>query len=116
MRYEAIEPISHVDAERATNAPPDTLVRIILAVALHDGDLIWAEAFCERFATHPEPRIRGTALLGFGYLARRFRRLDSSHVEPLVVAGLADPDPWVRGQSEAAADDIELFLGRQLRS
>jgi hypothetical protein len=114
VRYEPIEPMSHADAERAAGAAPDDQLRAVLAVALHDEDLAWAEAFCERFTRHPDPGVRGSALLGFGHLARRFRELDAARVQPLLLAGLADPDSWVRGQCEAAADDIEFFLGWRL--
>jgi hypothetical protein len=116
VQYEPIEPISRAEAERATGATPDELVRAVLAVALHDDDRAWAEAFCERFARHPDPGVRGSALLGFGHLARRFGELDAARIRPLLVAGLADPDSWVRGQSEAAAVDAEWFLGWRLRS
>jgi hypothetical protein len=59
--------------------------------------------------------VRGSALLGFGHLARRFRELDAGRVRPLLLAGLADPDPWVRGQADAAADDAEFYLGWRVR-
>lgn len=116
MRYQPIEPMSREDAERAVvSANPEVVLRAVLAVALHDGELAWAEAFCERFVRHPDPGVRGSALLGFGHLARRFRRLDAERVQPLLEAGLADSDAWVRGQSDSAADDAEFFLGWRLR-
>jgi hypothetical protein len=116
MRYEAIEPLSHAAAdEAAVSSEPEALLRAILAVALHDEDLAWAQAFCERFAVHSHPGVRGSALLGFGHLARRFRKLESTRIEPLLKAGLTDQDPWVRGQSESAADDAEFYLGWRLR-
>ena len=115
MRYEPIKPVSRADAERAAcSADVEVLLRTVLAVALHD-ELDWAEAFCERFARHPEPGVRGSALLGFGHLARRFLQLNAARVQPLLEAGLTDSDPWVRGQSEAAAMDVESLLGWQLR-
>lgn len=115
VRYEPIEPVSRQDAKRAaTSAEAEVLLRTILAVALHDDDLAWAQAFCERFVRHLDPRVRGSALLGFGHLARRFRKLDAMRVQPLLEAGLDDPDAWVRGQTESAADDVEFFLGWKL--
>ena len=116
MRYEPIEPMTHEDAERAAaSADAEVVLRAVLSVALHGEELARAEAFCERFARHPDPGVRGSALLGFGHLARRFRELDAARVQPLLEAGLADPDAWVRGQSESAADDAEFFLGWRLR-
>jgi hypothetical protein len=114
--YEAIEPVSHEAADKAVaTAEPEALVRIVLAVALFDDDAGWAEAFCERIAKHFDPGVRGSALVGFGHLARRFRTLDAARIQPLLEAGLADPDAWVRGQSESAADDAEFYLGWNLR-
>src|SRR4051794_17119534 len=108
--------MSREDAERAAaSADAAVVLRAILAVALHDNELAWAEAYCERFAVHPDPLVRGNAILGFGHLARPFRQLDAGRVRPLVEAGMSDPDTFVRGQSEAAADDAERFLGWRLR-
>jgi hypothetical protein len=116
VKYDPIEPMSREDAERAAvSAEAAVVLRAVLAVALHDNELAWAEAYCERFARHPDPRVRGNAMLGFGHLARRFRQLDAGRVRPLLEAGLSDPDAFVRGQSEAAADDAEHFLGWRLR-
>ena len=116
MQYEPIEPMSRDDAVRAAaSTDPDVLLRAVLAVALHEEELAWAEAFCERFVSHPNPGVRGSALLGFGHLARRFRQLDATRVQPLLEAGLADPDTRVRGQCDSAADDVEHFLGWRLR-
>jgi len=116
VRYDPIEPISREAADgAAVSTEAEALLRAVLAVALYDDDLAWAEAFCERFAVHIDPGIRGSALLGFGHLARRFRKLDAARVQPLLESGLNDPDLWVRGQSESAADDVEFFLGWRLR-
>src|SRR5262245_31837495 len=100
VQYALIEPLSRENAERAAaSADAEVVLRAVLAVALHDEELAWAEAFCERFACHTDPGVRGSALLGFGHLARWFRALDAARVQPLLEAGLADPDAWVRGQS-----------------
>jgi hypothetical protein len=115
LKYEPINPISHAEADQAAAATPDTLSRAVLAIALHDEDATWAAAFCEQFVLHSDPRVRGAALLGFGHLARRFRRLDAARIQPLLELGLADADPWVRGQSRAAAEDAEFFLGWHFR-
>jgi hypothetical protein len=116
VRYEPIDPVSREEAERAaTTAPKDVLVRVILGVALNDDDWAWAETFCLRFARHPDPNIRGIALLILGHLARRFRVLDEGRVRPPLEAGLTDPDPYVRGHAESATDDVESYLGWRLR-
>jgi hypothetical protein len=109
MRYEAINPVSRQAAENATSSVE--LPTVLLAVALYEVDRDWAEQFCLLHARHPSPAVRGSALLGLGHLARRFRDLDRSQVEPVLQAGLADENAWVRGQAESARDDIAFFLG-----
>lgn len=52
--------------------------------------------------------------MGFGHLARRFRQLDE-RVRAHLLAGLSDPDEWVKGQAVAAADDVRQFLGWYLQ-
>ena len=114
MQYEQINPMSHAEAEQAVTAGHDELRNAIVSVALHDDDVTWAQTFCERFAQHPEPGIRGCALLGFGHLARRFRQLDE-RVRVHLLAGLSDPNEWVKGQAVAAADDVVHYLGWRLQ-
>ena len=61
-------------------------------------------------ASHPHFNVRGNAVLGFSHLARRFGRLDSAARE-IIEAGLRDGDSYVRGHANAAADDVQHFLG-----
>ncbi len=111
MRFEPIDAQSRATAESARERnDPDELLQVVLAVALHEEDLPWAEQFCASLATHAHFNVRGNAILGLGHLARRFERLDVSVAVPLVARGLADPDSYVRGQAHAAAEDLELYL------
>ena len=88
---------------------------VVLAAALGIEDLEWVQKVCLSLANHPEPTVRGNAILGLGHLARIHGRLNRSLVEPAVLLALSDPDRYVRGQAEAAADDVEHFLGWNLR-
>ncbi|HEX5999556.1 MAG TPA: hypothetical protein VFZ16_09195 [Hyphomicrobiaceae bacterium] len=54
--------------------------------------------------------MRGNAILGFGHIARRLRRLDRRIVQPIIHAGLDDDEAFVRGQADAAMDDTMHFL------
>jgi hypothetical protein len=110
-RYELIGPVSRDDAERAAaSAPPEALLRVVLAVGLHERDAGWAVAFVIRFASHSDSGVRGSVLECLGHFARRFGAL-TPHARPLLEAGLRDADSWVRGKADAAADDVEFFLG-----
>jgi hypothetical protein len=84
---------------------------IVIGIALHCDDLAFAEDLCLSLATHADENVRGNAILGFGHLARRFRRLGSREIKTLLEAALQDDSPYVRGQAWAAADDLSHFLG-----
>jgi hypothetical protein len=70
-----------------------------------------AEAVCLQLSAHADPTVRGNAILGFGHLARTvgaFR--DAAAVRAAVSAGLVDPNSYVRGQADAATDDLQHFV------
>jgi hypothetical protein len=114
--YQKVDEIRRLDVEAAIGRDqPDELLLIPIAVSLHSQDLDWAQAICIRLASHPHFNVRGNAVLGFGHLARRFRTLDVAVVKPLIEAGLVDADKYVRGQANAAADDVCHFLGWTLK-
>jgi hypothetical protein len=89
------------------------LPHILVAVALHEADLGWAQEYCLSLASHPNENVRGNAILGFGHLARRFGQL-TAEAKPIIQAALIDSSAFVRGQAEASADDVGQFLGWQL--
>jgi len=49
-------------------------------------------------------------MLSLGHLARIHQNLDRAKVEPVIRRGLQDSSDYVRGQAQAAADDIEHYL------
>jgi hypothetical protein len=102
--------VSEVEAAITRN-DPDELLLAVLSAALYADDGEWAESVCERLARHEHPTVRGNAVLGFGHIARLQRTLRRTYVRFIVEAALKDPDPYVRGQAESAADDLEQFLG-----
>lgn len=115
MRYEPIDDISIAEARAAiARDDPEELAYVPIALGLYAEDLEAAQTLCVGLADHADPAVRGNALLGFGHLARRFRRLDRDRVAPLVKRGLSDPDHFARGQAHAAADDLLHFLGWKL--
>ena len=60
MKYEPIEPVSRDIAEEAARgAAPEKLLRVVLAVGMHEPDGAWAEEFVLRFANHPDAGVRG---------------------------------------------------------
>jgi hypothetical protein len=66
---------------------------------------------CLRLSGHPHFNVRGNAILGFGHLARTCGALDEGRVKPLIERALKDTDEYVRGQANAAADDLAHYLG-----
>ena len=115
MRYEDIPILTKEEIlEVLHEADPDELKTIPLSAALGIDDWQWAQAVCLQLATHPEPIVRGNAILGFGHLARVHRRLDRDRVEPALRDALNDRDAYVRGHADSAAEDVTTFLGWQL--
>jgi len=109
-RFENPEFTGTADAEATIQRNhPEELLHVPVAVSLYAPDLDWAQSVCAQLAAHPDPRVRGNAVLGFGHLARRFRCLDRNIVM-LIKAALHDPSQYVRGQAVTAADDIAHYL------
>ncbi len=112
LRYETIPELTRAEIEAAISRDrADELLYAVLSAALHADDPAWAEAICLRLTNHPHPNVRGNAVLGFGHIARLHGQLDASRVLSVIEAALIDPDVYVRGQANAAADDVEHFLG-----
>ncbi|HYW11607.1 MAG TPA: hypothetical protein VE871_06600 [Longimicrobium sp.] len=87
------------------------LLHVPILVSMDPPDCAWAQEICIRLAAHPHANVRGNAILGFGHLARTCGALDEPRVRPLVESALHDEDDYVRGQADAAAGDLEHFLG-----
>ena len=116
MEHEIIPKMSRaqIDAAIARDEPRELRVAV-LAVALRADDAVWAESVCERLWQHRSAGVRGNAVLGLGHIARIHGQLDETRVRPILEAALRDPDAEVRGQAEAAADDIQQYLGWSLK-
>lgn len=99
-----------VEAVIAFNDPV-YLVEVAISVSLGSPSRVWAEQICLRLSRHEDTAVRGNAIQGFGHIARIFRSLNRSMIEPVILAALNDPNEWVRGKAGDAADDVEWFLG-----
>jgi hypothetical protein len=112
FRYEEIRGYTQLEAlDALQRGDADELRVVVIGIALHHHDPVFAEQFCFQLATHDNDVVRGNAVLGFGHLARRFGELSIDGVKRLVEASLADPSEYVRGHAWAAADDVTHFLG-----
>lgn len=89
----------------------ESAAKALIGMALHSTTLEPALDVVLSAARSSDPFIRGNALLSFGHLARRFGEIPEDPVYSFVVQGLGDPDSFVRGQADAAADDLNQFLG-----
>jgi|APAra7269097189_1048546.scaffolds.fasta_scaffold11872_2 hypothetical protein len=85
--------------------------KALIGLALNSSTLAPALEVSLAAAQVSDPLVRGNALLCFGHLARRFGHLPREPVYDLVAHGLVDANGHVRGQADAAADDLEQFLG-----
>ena len=89
---------------------PFELQDLIAEVALESDARVWAECSFAQLTKHRSAEVRGTALRGFGHLARRFGILDPNRVRRLIENGLHSQHEFIRGEAESAADDVETFL------
>ena len=117
MFSEELQPINRLSAQDAVATDvPDQLAKAVLSVALYEPDLHWAQEYCIKVASNTNPIIRGNAILSLGHLARIHKKALSQEAYRLVATALSDPEEYVRGQADCAADDIEHFLQYQLRA
>jgi hypothetical protein len=112
MRYDPVQPVTLVEAQALlSNGDFERLATAVIAVGLEGNDANSATHFLLRAAACSDPVVRGNALLALGHLARRLGGLDEERVRPPMLQGVRDPDAYVRGQAQAAMDDLEQFLG-----
>lgn len=79
----------------------------LVTTAIDDAyDVAWP--LVREHATHPDPEVRGVAILCIGHLALLHGRVEDA-ARALVEYALGDADPSVREQAEDAAADIERF-------
>ena len=90
---------------------PEELLHVPIAVSMDPTDPGWSQEICLRLVDHEHWNVRGNAILGFGHLARTTGQLDKDRILPLVTSALSDPNEYVRGQANAAADDIANYVG-----
>lgn len=92
-------------------AEPEELAEVPIVISLDPPDATWAEEICLDLTDHEDPLVRGNAVLALGHLARTTGDLDEQRTRAAIAAGLRDEDEDVRDQAEAAADDVETYLG-----
>jgi hypothetical protein len=109
--YRAIQQFSPPEVEDAiVRNDPDELRYVAISASMFSSDFHWAQEICLRLANHVDATTRGNAVLGFGHLARRFRRLDLKAVGPVFRDALNDPEEYVRSQAISMLDDIRYYL------
>ena len=116
LKYEKLPEWSDAEIQAViARGDPRELLYVPLVASMFPSSRVHAEQICLRFASHPDPSVRGNALEGFGHIARLYRSLNKRLIEPVMEAGLRDPDDWVRDKAEWAARDIEMFCGWMFR-
>ena len=112
IRFQDLEyfTTSDIDAAIERNDPQE-LQLVSVTVVLACPDQAVAQDVCLRLSRHAHSRVRGNAVMSFGHLARRFRRLDEQIVKPVIESSLNDQDEYVRMRAKSAADEIHQFLG-----
>ncbi len=108
--YHLSEPLSQSDARARLSAKdPHLVCEALVAVGLFENDYAFASDVILERGNDRDSQIRGAALIALAHLARRHRRIPPTAFE-LVRKALRDPDEYIRGQAQAASDDIEQFV------
>ena len=111
VRFQDLEQFTNDDIEAAIRRnAPDELPLVPIVIALSSNDRVLAMTVCVRLAPHPDPAVRGNAVMSLGHLARRFGVLDELLVKPLIEQALLDKNEQVRCMAKSAADEIHQFL------
>lgn len=111
FEYREIGPWKHEDVERALRTDDVEALRLaVIGVSMHDDDWGYAQGLCVRLSSHPDPNVRGNAVLGFAHIARVHRQLDRAVVQPIIQRALHDEDAYVRGHADSAAGDTGMYL------
>lgn len=112
MKYETIEPISKVRAERLLAQDQSEIIcQTLVRVAFFELDRHWAQSQCLRFASHKDSFVRGVAATCLGHLARIHKTIDEDEVIPVVRQLLQDRDPQTRAIAEDTLSDFSIYLG-----
>jgi hypothetical protein len=116
LTYQEPQPISRDEAcsALATNKP-EVICSMLVSLALHDSDWRWVQDKCLEFARHPDARVRQVAATCIGHVARIHRTLDLDAVTPVLHQLLSDTEGYVKGCAEDAMDDIQVFMGVDLK-
>jgi hypothetical protein len=109
--YGPIPELSRTEIEEAIRRDDseELLIAVVSAALYLEPD--FSESTCIQLAKLPNFNVRGKAILGFAHIARLHSNLNKQLVRPLMVQALIDDNEYVRGQAEAAKDDLEHFLG-----
>ncbi|SMQ77504.1 Cysteine-rich CPCC [Bacillus sp. OV166] len=88
----------------------DEVVNGLLGLALNSDDLDFIQDIMTRYSEHENAKIRGTAILCFGHIAKIHEKISKKLVLPIINQGLKDESSFVREQSRSALDDINFYI------
>jgi hypothetical protein len=89
---------------------PGALQEMVIAVTSLSDDQTQATDLVRVLVNHRDEYVRGNAVLGIGYIARRFGSVPPD-LSAAVRAAARDPSDHVSGHAMSAADDLSIFAG-----
>jgi hypothetical protein len=107
-RYDSPRLLGRAELDAALTSDDVQALRHIVVAVTTTGDTTTAVELVRRLLEHGDEKVRGNAVLGVGHLARRFGTVPADLVLGVRAAAL-DPSAYVRGQADAAADDLATF-------
>lgn len=108
MEYEELFPITRAElADGLASSDSSLAARGILRMALHEGDLAWAEQRCLSALGDTREDVKRAAVQGLGHLARIHGKLTSRHVVEELQKLTSVPE--LAGVVDDVLDDIRIF-------
>lgn len=109
MKYHEILPLGRPELEALLESGNENaIIDALLSAAYFDPDWRWVQAACLRFLDHTDMRVRSTAAICLGHIARIHKNLDLDLVLSKLLPLKADVA--IRPSVEVALEDIRFFL------
>lgn len=109
MKYEEVPDFNDKNIQLLNSSEPEKMVMPLLSVVMYGGNYDLAVTSARRFVKHPNANLRGVAIECVSHIARLWGSVPKDLIEEVNNA-FEDPNEWVQGKADYAADDLEVFI------
>jgi hypothetical protein len=117
MTYHEPHAISREEADAAfASGDSEKIAFALVNATFHDPDWRWIQDTCLSLAQSDDASVRQISVTCLGHIARIHRKLDLEKVSPVLNKLRHDPELSVRGCTEDAIEDIQIFMDVDVRT